>query len=198
MSDSWWTNWQWKTFSPRYFGVTCQSSFYHCSTLIYHRPLVCVIALSGSTLSHPRSLSWNFIPAPALGWLQSNAVSVLNYAAKMLGSGGTLHAFLASVLDGSEWPASLVCRFTDGKEPLSDDTLDGELGEPQSRQGAVGEVKNLARVGNLKIDSPVVRSASSKCSDWVIQALGWLQNAVSVATESSRHLAGCRMQCVRI
>jgi hypothetical protein len=57
---------------------------------------------------------------------------------KTWGSGGIAPLFLTSAVDGDEWSATRLCRFTP-RGPL-----DRRLGEPQSRSGRCGEEKNLA------------------------------------------------------
>jgi hypothetical protein len=41
-----------------YSVFTCYSSSYHYSIPFYHRPMECVMALTGSTLSHLRCGIW--------------------------------------------------------------------------------------------------------------------------------------------
>jgi hypothetical protein len=53
-----------------------------------------------------------------------------------------LNAFITSVVDGSEWSASLSSRFISlRKSPQC--SLDNRLGGPQSRSGSCGVQNNL-------------------------------------------------------
>jgi hypothetical protein len=62
-----------------------------------------------------------------------------------MGGGGTATPFLTSVLDGGEWPASRICRFTTEKY-ITQYPLD-RLGGPQSQSGRCGGHKNLSLPG---------------------------------------------------
>jgi hypothetical protein len=46
MWDLWWSKWHWGRFFSEFFGFPLSISFRHCSTLINHRPMRCVIALT--------------------------------------------------------------------------------------------------------------------------------------------------------
>jgi hypothetical protein len=62
---------------------------------------------------------------------------------KTCGSGRIAPVFLTVAVDGGDWSATRLCRFTPrGKSPQS--PLDRSLGEPQSRSGRCGEEKDLA------------------------------------------------------
>jgi hypothetical protein len=61
------------------------------------------------------------------------------------GSGGTAQPFLASAIDGGEWLASRLCRFTPG-ERAKGGHWTGARGGSQGRSRRCGEDKNLLRL----------------------------------------------------
>jgi hypothetical protein len=72
------------------------------------------------------------------------------------GSGGIAPPCLTSVLDGGEWSASRLCRFTPGgKSPRY--PLYMRLGGPQSRSGLCGEDTNVSVPGIEPAVQPVTR-----------------------------------------
>jgi hypothetical protein len=81
-------------------------------------------------------------------------------------SGGIAPPFLTLALDGDEWSASRLGRFTPGKNPGY--PLNRRLNGPQSRCGYCGlEEKSLAPAGNR---TPGVLSVALLYTEWVILA----------------------------
>ena len=73
-----------------------------------------------------------------------------------MGSGGKLHSFLTSVLDGNEWSASNLCRLTPGGSPRY--PLNRRPDEPQNGSGHFAEEKIVLPLWELSLDSLVVQT----------------------------------------